>query len=170
MTIIKLFLGGYPNCIASSNLTYCGYPIDRSTPWVIFKMDLTNFQMDIFGCYRTEEEAFKAYKDNNLGKTDGKVIYEIDDARNSERKNTNDGYEELQVSSIKSSLSDYFPVSEEEAKDIDELSETFPDRSELRSVLEDYFHIYDDFRSLDVDDFDRCLAEYFDNVTDQTEQ
>jgi hypothetical protein len=136
-------------------------------------MDLTNFQMSIYGCYSTEEEAFKAYKDNNLGKTDGKVIYEVDDARNSEKKDDKDsGYLELQVSNrkpIKSNLSDYFPVSEEEARDIDELADTFPDRSELRSVLEDYFHIYDDYRSLDVDDFDRCLAEYFNNTTDQSE-
>lgn len=70
---------------------------------------------------------------------------------------------------IKSSLSDFFPVSEEEAKDIDELADTFTDRSELRSVLEDYFHIYDDYASLDVDDFDRCLAEYFDSTTNQEE-
>jgi hypothetical protein len=154
---------------SSNELTYCGFPIDRSTPWVIFKMDLTNFQMSVYGCYSTEEEAFKAYKDNNLGKTDGKVIYEIDDARNSEKKNDKDsGYYELQVSNrkpIKSNLSDFFPVSEEEAKDIDELSDTFPDRSELRSVLEDYFHIYDDFRTLDVDDFDRCLSEYYESIT-----
>ena len=51
---------------------------------------------------------------------------------------------------VRSSLSEYFSVSEEEAKDIDELAETFTDKSELRSVLEDYFHIYDDYAEMTV--------------------
>lgn len=62
---------------------------------------------------------------------------------------------------VRSSLSEYFPVSEEEAKDIDELAETFTDKSELRSVLEDYFHIYDDYAEMTVEDFDKYLADYF---------
>lgn len=67
--------------------------------------------------------------------------------------------------SIKSSLSDFFPVSTEEAAEIDELAETFPDKSELRSVLEDYFHIYDDYSAMSVQEFDQHLAEYFENDT-----
>ena len=64
---------------------------------------------------------------------------------------------------INSSLSEYFPVSEEEARDIDELAMTFNDKSELRSVLEDYFHIYDDYATMSVQEFDRYLADYFEN-------
>ena len=62
---------------------------------------------------------------------------------------------------IKSSASEYFPVSEQEARDIDELAETFTDKSELRSVLEDYFHIYDDYAEMTVEDFDKYLGDYF---------
>lgn len=65
---------------------------------------------------------------------------------------------------VKSSLSEYFPVSEQEAKDIDELAETFTDKSELRSVLEDYFHIYDDYAEMTVEDFDKYLADYFNSL------
>ena len=65
---------------------------------------------------------------------------------------------------IKSSASEYFPVSEEEARDIDELAETFTDKSELRSVLEDYFHIYDDYAEMTVEDFDKYLADYFETL------
>lgn len=65
---------------------------------------------------------------------------------------------------IKSSLSDYFPVSEEEAKELNELEQTFGNsRSELRSVLEDFFHIYDDYAEMSVQEFDTHLAEYFDS-------
>lgn len=64
---------------------------------------------------------------------------------------------------MKSSLSDYFPVSQEEAKEIDRMEKTFTSRSELRSVLEDYFHIYDDYAKMSVQDFDSYLAEYFKN-------
>lgn len=65
---------------------------------------------------------------------------------------------------LKSSLSSYFPVSQEEAKEIDEMEETFGnDRSELRSVLEDYFHLYDDYAKMSVQEFDEHLAEYFKN-------
>ena len=64
---------------------------------------------------------------------------------------------------IKSALSDFFPVSEEQAADINELAETFVDKSELRNVLEDYFHIYDDYAEMSVQDFDRYLADYFDS-------
>ena len=62
---------------------------------------------------------------------------------------------------IKSSLGDYFPVSAEEAEDLNELARTFPDKSELRSVLEGYFHIYDDYAQMSVQEFDSYLADYF---------
>lgn len=65
---------------------------------------------------------------------------------------------------LRSSLSDFFPVSEEEAQDLNELEETFPNRSELRSVLEDYFHIYDDYAEFTVQEFDTYLAEYFNSL------
>ena len=65
---------------------------------------------------------------------------------------------------LKSSLSDFFPVSEEEAESLNELAETFPNRSELRSVLEDYFHIYDDYAEFTVQEFDTYLAEYFNSL------
>lgn len=71
---------------------------------------------------------------------------------------------------IKSSLSDYFPVSEEEAEELNEISVTFPDKSELRNVLEDYFHIYDDYAEMSVQDFDRYLADYFENNDNPEEE
>ena len=66
---------------------------------------------------------------------------------------------------IKSSLSDYFPVSEEEADDLNDLANTFTSKSDLRSVLEDYFHIYDDLAEMSVQEFDSYLADYFNSET-----
>ena len=66
---------------------------------------------------------------------------------------------------IKSSLSDYFPVSDEEAEELNELEGTFGNsRSELRSVLEDFFHIYDDYAEMSVQEFDTYLADYFNSI------
>ena len=70
----------------------------------------------------------------------------------------------IKSSFIKSSLSEFFPVSEEEGEELDELAKTFPDKSELRSVLEDYFHLYDDYATMDVQEFDRYLADYFNSL------
>lgn len=53
-----------------------------------------------------------------------------------------------------------FPISEEEARDLDELKKTFPDKSELRAVLEDYFHIYDDNASMEPQKFDMYFADF----------
>ena len=53
-----------------------------------------------------------------------------------------------------------FPISEEEGKDIDELRETFPNKADLRAVLEDYFHIYDDWAEIGPLDFDRYFEDY----------
>jgi hypothetical protein len=44
------------------------------------------------------------------------------------------------------------------------MAETFrEDRSELRSVLENYFHLYDDYAEMSIEEFDSSLAEYFKN-------
>ena len=67
---------------------------------------------------------------------------------------------------IRQSLSQFFPVSEEDGEEIDELEKKFTDRSELRSVLEDYFHLYDDYAKMEVDEFNQCLADYFENKTE----
>ena len=53
-----------------------------------------------------------------------------------------------------------FDVSEEEALDIDELKETFPDVRDLRAALEDYFHIYDDYAVMTPQEFDTSFARY----------
>ena len=60
-----------------------------------------------------------------------------------------------------------FPISEEEARDLDELKTTFPDKSELRAVLEDYFHIYDDNASMEPQKFDMYFADF---VNDKNER
>jgi len=63
---------------------------------------------------------------------------------------------------IKSSKSaiEVFPISEEQAADVDELFETFNDVRDLRSVLEDYFHIYDDYSEMTPEEFDKYFAEF----------
>lgn len=71
----------------------------------------------------------------------------------------------VKSSAIKSSLSDYFPVSGEEAEDLNALADTFTSKSDLRSVLEDYFHIYDDLAEMSVQEFDSYLADYFNSET-----
>ena len=53
-----------------------------------------------------------------------------------------------------------FPVSEEEAEDIDKLRDTFPDKADLRAVLEDYFHIYDDYAKMSAQEFDMYFEDY----------
>ncbi len=63
------------------------------------------------------------------------------------------------VKSAKSAM-DCFPVSEEEAKDIDNLKETFENKADLRAVLEDYFHVYDDWAEITPTEFDKCFKEF----------
>lgn len=53
-----------------------------------------------------------------------------------------------------------FPISQEEAEDVDTLRDTFPNKSDLRSALEDYFHIYDDYAEMTTQEFDRYFADY----------
>lgn len=53
-----------------------------------------------------------------------------------------------------------FPVSEEEAEDIDKLKDTFPDKADLRAVLEDYFHIHDDYAKMSAQEFDMYFEDY----------
>jgi len=71
---------------------------------------------------------------------------------------------------IKSSKSaiEVFPISEEQAADVDELFETFNDVRDLRAVLEDYFHIYDDYSEMTPEEFDEYFAEFVkeNNVTE----
>lgn len=64
-----------------------------------------------------------------------------------------------QIKSSKSAI-DCFPVSEEEAEDIEELRETFPDDADLRAALEDYFDIYDDYAKMSVREFDTSFKEF----------
>ena len=53
-----------------------------------------------------------------------------------------------------------FPIYEEEAMDVDRLRDTFHDVRDLRAVLEDYFHIYDDYAIMTPEEFDSCFADY----------
>lgn len=66
------------------------------------------------------------------------------------------------VKNIKSSKSavEVFQISEEQGDDVDELRETFKDIRDLRAVLEDYFHIYDDYAEMTPEEFDTRFAEY----------
>ena len=78
------------------------------------------------------------------------------------------GYEVKTIKSsrslIKSAAIDCFPVSEEEAQDIEDLHEAFPTKSEFRTVLEDYFHIYDDYADMPVEEFDKCFEHYYETI------
>ena len=65
----------------------------------------------------------------------------------------------MPLKSSKSAI-ECFPVSEEEARDIDNLKETFENKSDLRAVLEDYFHIYDDWSEITPTEFDTCFKEF----------
>lgn len=59
------------------------------------------------------------------------------------------------------SASECFGVSESDGEEIEELARTFTNKSELRSVLADYFHIYDDLAEMSEDDFNASFEEYF---------
>ena len=96
---------------------------------------------------------------------DGKFINTTEDFFEAENFKSM-GYE---VRAIKSSqkpimsfkkAADCFPVSLEDAEDIDDLRATFPDKADLRAVLEDYFHIYDDYADMSAQDFDRYFEDY----------
>ena len=53
-------------------------------------------------------------------------------------------------------------IDEDEAEDIDSLKRTFTNRSDLKAVLEDYFHIYDDLAEMDEDEFERSFRKFVD--------
>ena len=55
---------------------------------------------------------------------------------------------------------EYFPVSEEEGHDIDEIRKIFEDDADFRAALEDYFHIYDDYAAMSPQEFDTYFSEY----------
>lgn len=81
--------------------------------------------------------------------------------------NLNSSRKQAQSSVIKCSLIESaksavecFPISEEEGKDIDELRNAFPNKSDLRAVLEDYFHIYDDWAKITPVEFDTYFKEF----------
>lgn len=65
---------------------------------------------------------------------------------------------------IKSSLSDYFPVSGSQAEELEDKISQFDNKSDIRTTLEDYFHIYDDYAEMSVEDFDNALDEYFNEI------
>ena len=68
--------------------------------------------------------------------------------------------------SIKSSLSDYFPVDESQAEELEDKISQFDTKSDIRTILEDYFHIYDDYAEMSVEEFDNALDEYFQEMGD----
>ena len=55
---------------------------------------------------------------------------------------------------------DCFPISEEDAKDVEELRKTFDNDSDLRAALEDYFHIYDDYAEMSEEEFDKGFKKF----------
>ena len=69
---------------------------------------------------------------------------------------------------IKSSAADCFGVDEQRGKEIDELAVKYDNKSDLRSALEGYFHIYDDYAEMSVEEFEQSLDEYF-NEEDESE-
>lgn len=54
----------------------------------------------------------------------------------------------------------YFPISNEDARDVDELKETYPNKKELRNVLEDYFGIYTDNAEFSPQEFYTYFKDY----------
>lgn len=56
--------------------------------------------------------------------------------------------------------SEAFSISEEQAEAIEELKDTFKDKSDLRAALEDYFHVYDDFAEMSEDEFDDGFKKF----------
>lgn len=56
--------------------------------------------------------------------------------------------------------SEAFSISEEQAEAIEELKDTFKDKSDLRAALEDYFHVYDDFAEMSEDEFDEGFKKF----------
>lgn len=63
---------------------------------------------------------------------------------------------------VKSSklASEAFNIDEEQAEDVDNFRETFKDIRDLRAVLEDYFHIYDDYAEMTPEEFNKSFAEF----------
>lgn len=118
-----------------------------------------NLHDDFVTCRINEIDAIKKLMDENgFTKIEAKSL--LDKWKPDVIKQSLNNEQQL----LKSSLSEYFPVSEEEADELDRIAETFgDDRSELRSVLEDYFHIYDDYAEMTVQEFDSYLADYFRN-------
>ena len=62
--------------------------------------------------------------------------------------------------------SEAFSVPEEQAEELEELKDTFKDKSDLRAALEDYFHVYDDFAEMSEDEFDERFQKFTQDVKD----
>lgn len=60
--------------------------------------------------------------------------------------------------------SEAFSISEEQAEELEELKDTFKDKSDLRAALEDYFHIHDDFAEMSEDEFDEGFQKFTQDV------
>ncbi len=71
---------------------------------------------------------------------------------------------------IKSSLSDYFPINGSQAKELEDKISQFNNKSDIRTTLEDYFHIYDDYAEMSVEDFDNALDKYFNESSDESDE
>jgi len=80
--------------------------------------------------------------------------------------NMYDFMDSVNSSFIKSSLSDYFPVDESQAEELEDKISQFDTKSDIRTVLEDYFHIYDDYAEMSVEEFEQALDGYFGETGD----
>ena len=67
---------------------------------------------------------------------------------------------------IKSSVSDYFPVEGMDADKLEDIVKQYDNKSDIRTALEDYFHIYDDYAEMSVEEFEQALDGYFGEMGD----
>lgn len=57
---------------------------------------------------------------------------------------------------------DCFDVSDDVGDEIDEFRGLFPNKEDLRVVLEDYFNIYNDWAEMSPSEFDAKFKKYMD--------
>ena len=67
---------------------------------------------------------------------------------------------------IKSSVSDYFPVEGVDAEKLEDIVKQYDNKSDIRTALEDFFHIYDDYAEMSVEEFESSLDGYFQEMGD----
>ncbi len=108
--------------------------------------------------------------EDKYNQTDDGVRIAVSDEFGSDARPTTyvSGYGSINSSVIKSSLSDYFPVSGSQAEELEDKISQFDNKSDIRTTLEDYFHIYDDYAEMSVEEFDNALDGYF-NELDEDE-